>query len=435
MKYLFKNINNYIFYYGEFIAIAILFYFWNVINPIFFFVYLAFLIAIIFTKHLWLKKIEVPTKKFSLLPMAIFLMEFFVIFIAYTGIYEDTPIYKRTDIIVAVAGIISLLLSTAFTNSKIFSEIFVVGVVAGLLFSALLDKISFMHGLNGVFVEVCKAIFSIIVILVVKKFPEKNIIKISLGMAFLAFMYLFVLNEYGTFTVIIASYFIYLISEGRKKTIFFAILGIMMIYTVWAIIYKNDNIYAAIRKAVESINVDDDSILSKVLPNLFKEPDKLKSYKETVLTALSRLFFDYSEDSQLVMLNDISLGRKFIFEVLKLTSPSKYVKIVSFETSNTTAEADYLFSVMTYSIGKIYTCIITFSILAYYCISINKNIDNPSRIIPIILISQTIIHITGNIMLFPFTGIPYPFLSHGATSLLCNILMIFILTKYEADEV
>ena len=80
---------------------------------------------------------------------------------------------------------------------------------------------------------------------------------------------------------------------------------------------------------------------------------------------------------------------------------------------------------------KKWISILVAAAIILYAAAVNHHRHSRLVVIPLLLLFQTVIHVFGNKMLFPFSGIPLPFLSYADSFNTLFFLMAALLTCAE----
>lgn len=394
-----------LFHWSELINLGILFLFYDVIDHTFLYIYAAVLFAAGTIKIIarvkqtpFLIEIEEYLHDCSVITFVVFLSEFSLIFLTYTGVSVKLPF------IITLAGIaLAAILLVCSKKIKIsfIKPVLIVTAIAALC-TLILHKFS-------ISTELIKLSFILSLIIL---FDHRDSYLGGLILLLISCVLLFLNHEAGSSFILLLSYDIFCLTSDSKKVRRVALITTAVVVTVWVLIFFTP--------------------LYDLIDGLI---DTVFSCKPSICTSLhnmmNRLFFRYKSTDQLPLLHSLINGQSTITKLTCIFSPAPFTEIVKFETGESTSSADYLFSLILFFLGPIAGIILSSLSMLFYSNSIRKNYESEYRIIPITLLSQTLIHICGNLMLLPFTGIPYPFLSHGASSLLISFLLVFLLTYHE----
>ena len=402
------KINLSLFHWSEIINLGILCFFYDVINHWFFYIYGTVLLCIgvwkIFARigqYAVFENIGDSIQRCSLLSYIIFLSEFSLIFLCYT------------EVSISVPFIVTFSLTALMILYINFQERINTGFVVPMFFISLTALvIFFLMRTFSITTELIKITF---VLGLIWLFDYRESYLGGFIMLIICCILLVLNGESGSCFILMLGYDIFCFSSGEKKVIKTAGIITSLVIIAWLIIFSTplyDIIY---------------DMITKIL-------GKHESICDSLHNSMKRVFFHYSSTDQLPLLHSLINNQNIINKLTCTFSPAVFTEIVKYETGSTTSSADYCFSLILYFLGPISGFIIAFSSLTAYSLSIRKNFSGRYRIIPLILYSQTLIHVFGNMMIFPFTGIPYPFLSFGNANLIINFAMIFILTHAELKE-
>ena len=394
-----------LFHWSEYINLGILFLFYDVIDHTFLYIYGAVLFAVGTLKIVariketpFFIEIEDRLNDCSLISFVVFLSEFSLIFLTYTQVSVKLPF------IITFAGmVLGTLLLLYVENIKIsFVKLMLIITLIATLGSLILHKFN-------ISTELIKLSF-ILSLIFLFDHRESYIGGLILLLASCA---LLILNhESGSCFILLLGYDVFCFTSDNKKVQKIALIITLAVIAVWAIVFFTP-LY---------------DLIEELIDTAFSNRPLIRSSLHNIM---NRIFFHYSTTDQLSLLHSLINGRSMITKLTCTFSPSPFTEIVKFETGESTSSADYFFSLILFFLGPIAGIILSGLSVLFYSNSIRKSIESEYRIIPIILLSQTMIHIGGNMMLLPFTGIPYPFLSHGSSNLVISFLLIFLLTYYE----
>ena len=405
-----KKYDRYIFCYGELVNIAAALYFGRVVSRTFFVVYIAMLLLLLVLKNTMLRPQEKYADKTSLVGMSLIVMEFSILFLVYT----KQSVLKETAVMLTACVVIYMIFKDHDFGHCRFWLVSVL-FIAALAVSVKLRK-------NTWTIELTKLLFVWSSLLLL---DSRRVLLIFLPLAVCSGMMMIFAKEFGTVMVLsLAAVLMCILSKDRAAVI----TGIVLCAAglgIWLLIYDSDIVFSRVSDLAGSDH----------------------------RVSLQRLFFKYEDDDQLVLINkmitdrndlsavfspcsDISLKRRglelgrYILSVM--ISPPAYTELVS-AASSSTAAADYMYSIMCY-VSPVYSFIITSMFIHALFRSVNRNIGSELKLIPLILLAQSMVHILSNLMLFPYTGIPMPFLSHGPASLAVNVCMLCMLSNRENNE-
>lgn len=411
MKIRLDKYDIYIFYYGELVNIAAALYFGRVVNRVFNFIYIAFLLLLLVLKNTMLRPQEKYAYKTSLVGISLMLIEFSLLFLTYTGLF----VLKETVIMLTACIMFYMILK--HHNFRHYHYL----AIAGLFLLALTISIKIRK--NTWTIELIRLLFvwSSIYLL-----DGRRTLWILIPSAVCSILMFYLAEELGTVMVLTLTSLLMCILSRDKASRIIGVVLCAVLLGVWLVIYSSGTAYQWVISLVGS---------------------------ERRVT-MQRLFFNYKQDDQLVMINKIIVGRNDLSGVFSpgsgmsfkrrcldigryilstMISPPAYTELLSAVSSSTTSAEDYMYSLMCY-FCPLYCFIMTIMFIIALFRSLNRNSNSNLKIIPLILLWQSIIHILSNLMLFPFTGIPMPFLSHGPTSLALNFGMVCILSNYETTE-
>jgi cell division protein FtsW len=101
------------------------------------------------------------------------------------------------------------------------------------------------------------------------------------------------------------------------------------------------------------------------------------------------------------------------------------------------AHTDYIFAVISEEFGVILTLFIIIIFLLFSYKVLNKLLNEKDEFTKIVLVglislllTQTFIHIGVNIRLLPTTGMTFPFLSYGGSSIICNAIIAGLILNF-----
>lgn len=401
-----KKFDIYIFFYGELANIANALFFSRVLNKAFCFMYIAMLLLLLFLKNILFRPQEKYADRTSLLGISLHLMEYSLLFLT----YAEQSVIKETVIMLTACGMIWMVLKD-HDLKHIRSNVLIALFLMALAVSVVLKKTTWT-------IELIKLLFlwSSLYLL-----NGRRVLWIFVPLAVCSAMLVVLAYEYGSIMVLAFTAVLMCILSRDKAAVITGVVLCAAVLGIWLVIYNSTTAYQWVIGLVGS---------------------------ERRVT-LQRLFFNYKQDDQLVMINKMIVGRNDLSGVfspgsgmslnrrcldigryiLSMISPPEYTELVS-AASSSTAAADYMYSLMCY-VNPIYCFIMMVMFIISLFRSINRNINSELKIIPLILLGQTMIHILSNLMLVPFTGLPLPFLSHGPASLTLNVGMLYILSKCE----
>lgn len=406
MEKVLKKYDRYVFYYGELVNIAAALYFVRVVNKAFCIVYIAMLLFLLFLKNILFRSHDNYADRTSLLGISLLLMEYSLLFLTYA---DQSVIKEIVVMLIACAMIWMVLKDHDFIHIK--SIVFIALFLLALAFKKTTWSI-----------ELIKLLFvwSSLYLL-----DGRRVLWIFVPLAVCSLMLIFLASEYGTVMVLAFTAVLMCMLSRDRVAVITGVVICAAVLGIWLVIYNSTTAY----QWVSSL-VDNDHHVT-----------------------LQRLFFVYKEDDQLVMINKMIVSRNDLSGVFSpgsgmslkrrcldigryvlstMISPPTYTELVS-SASSSTATADYMYSLMCYA-SPVYSFIMMAVFILALFRSINRNINSELKIIPLILLGQSMIHIFSNLMLFPYTGIPMPFLSHGPASLTLNVGMLYILSKCEINN-
>lgn len=394
-----------IFHWSEYINLGILFLFYDVIDHTFMYIYAVVLFVTGTLKIIariketpFFIEIEDYLHDCSLISFIVFLSEFSLIFLTYTQVSVKLPF------IITFAGIgLGAVLLMCGKNIKIsFVKLMLIITLIATIGSLILHKFS-------ISTELIKLSFILSLIFL---FDHRESYIGGLILLLASCVLLILNHESGSCFILLLGYDVFCFTSDNKKVRKIALIITIAVIIVWGLIFFTP-LYDLIEILIDTIFSDRPGI------------------RTSLHNIMNRIFFHYSTTDQLPLLHSLINGQSMITKLTCTFSPSPFTEIVKFETGESTSSADYLFSLLLFFLGPIAGIILSGLSVFFYSSSIMNNIESEYRIIPIILLSQTMIHICGNMMLLPFTGIPYPFLSHGSSNLMISFLLVFLLTYYE----
>ena len=396
MKILSK-LNRYIFNMTEIITLLFLSYFSNHLGNGFCIAYALLLIALFYTK---LKFVTYETEIPGELTAAFFLCEYSMIFLK----YAELPI----NLYIRQASISIILLFILFSITVVKESSFdVENLTRIVLFSgSVLFLVSVLVHKSTWAIELSKLIFVCTVILFSRRTESQLPILISAALSCVVLM-LFV-KEMGTAMVIGITTLILIVinNQSTKLTVILLVLSASVLM-IWSFIYFNDNIY---------------HMLYHIAPSYFKQ-------------ALERLFFDYdTESAQIALINNVIDSRGVKNEFFLLIKPTNFVNLIPNSNSETTGVADYIFSLMLFFNGKFLSAVIVFLSAIPYISSIAVRRRKSNLVVPLLILVQCLVHICGNRLIFPFTGVPMIFISYAPAAVLCSLMMLIVSAVTDREE-
>ena len=392
-----SKINRCIFNMTELITLLFLSYFSNNLNSGFCIAYALLLIILFYIK---LKFTTCETEISGELTAAVLLCEYSAIFLRYAELSLKLYMIQALIIIILISALFSIALikETSFDVQSLTKTVLVLGSI--LLF------ISIIANKNTWAIELTKLIFVCTIILFSKRTDSQIPILISavLSCAVLAIF----IREFGTAMVIALSTLIMTAVNNRSPKLTATILILSTVtLSVWFFIYHYDSLYHALYNNAPS----------------FSKP------------ALERLFFDYDPESdQIVLINNVIDCRGFKSEFFLLIKPTNFVNLIPNSISETTGVTDYMFSLMLFFNGKLLSAIVILISSVSYISAIAVKRCKSNLIVPIILLTQSLVHICGNRLIFPFTGVPLIFVSYAPAAILCSLTMIIISAVNDKEE-
>ena len=212
---IFKRINQYLFYWGETINLAILCYFSKVLSTKFIVAYGIFLITLLIIKHFLYNDMSMQIDDITLLPISVFLMEFSLIFLLYTKININM------ELMVSLLGLMLLGFLLIYGNSidsktiyrgvTIFAIIaFIIGMI--LTFGLGKDKTTWLS-------ELTKLLYILSFIFILEKTDSIMLLLIPLTIASLILAIL--LHEHGTMMVLWVSFAVYCLISNKRNIQFY----------------------------------------------------------------------------------------------------------------------------------------------------------------------------------------------------------------------
>lgn len=407
-----RNINLAIFHWSEIINLGILCLFYNVIDHTFFYIYALILLSVgtlkIFAgvKNIsFFSDIESGMKKNSLIMnYSVFLAEFSLIFLKYTKINVTITVVLTAVLIFAMYAYLFVIRS----DKDIILLLLVLSVIA-LMVMIPLNVFSEKKLFFNIATELIKLSF-VMGLIFLFRFRESYLIGLVILGA--ACILLLINRELGSGFVLLFGYDIFCLSSKEKKVRKTALIITVITVFMWLAVFLTP-LYDVFYNMVTHIFSWNQDICDQIH------------------TAMQRMFFHYSATDQLPLVHSLINGRNIITKLTCTFSPSEFTEIIKYETGSTTSSADYCYDLILFYLGPITGILLAVSSFIVYLNGTVRSFHNKYSIIPIVLFSQTFIHVFGNIMIFPFTGIPYPFLSFGNANLIINFIMVVIFSEAE----
>lgn len=411
--------------YSEVVAIMLLIYFIRVIPLSFVVIYGAFLIAVCITKNYFLAiNGDKPSSGSLLLPLCQMLTEVMTVFITYN---LGTLSLTRYAMIAAVITAFSIMY-TASASGRDFnfnieprhffiagSVLLIAGFVISLRRTTAHQSIEIFRTANFFFV-MAGTLYA------VNKDSKYIFYTIMCAAAAIVPLFLILLrcHEIGTIMYVVLSDFLFLLILSIILRNWFSVGLILLIsagiFLAWLYLYNTPS-------AQELLN----AALNDWLGHDFSDQ-------------MSRLFIRYRSSDQLAYLNQIVFGsvqgeslnktEVVLSWAPKLFAPMSYTEIVSWEDNAFTSAADYACSTMFFT-NPIFSAVLFIGTIAVYVREIIHSVKRVTFLIPLGLLVCSLTHILGNLLLFPFTGVPLPFLSYGWSSLITNTIIVIFFTYVE----
>ncbi|MCR4889966.1 MAG: hypothetical protein K5979_12425 [Ruminococcus sp.] len=399
--------------------------------------YLVFLGVCWFIKNRWLNsktnsyRMSIPD---SILGLALMLSETSVVFLEYS-LGKLSTIYFILLIVIILSLLISfrLMLYTEKHDSLAIKVIIkwagfaalLIGFGTGLIKSIRHDSIEVFRVSDILLMIFCaihyfnhnnystwkRAMKALIYLVVLPSLPIFGLILLS--------------HELGTVMVLALTYLFFLLIMGiatHKWAISGSVVFILvLLVAVWINLYNNPSRQVLIEAFLENIT------------------------GHNFTQQLNRIFIRYADFEQITLTNDIAFG-KLLYDnrgktaiiadmVLRFMSAPEYREIVPFEDNHYTSSADFCFSVFTYT-NPIFSIVIFSLSMIIYLKSIVNSIakECTTFIIPLSIFIIQFVHIAGNMLVFPFTGIPTPYLSYGKTAVLANAFLAILYVVVEKNN-
>ena len=369
--------------YAEVFSLAVLLYFSDQLSLWFTIPFAAVLGIIAFLKS----RHELPAEA-SLVGMGTFLSEVSCIFLA----YYRAPV--TGSLVITGVGVAVLLLIKrgviVLPETRLLS--------AGILFLGAVGYVvsAFVLGSSVAAIAMVWLIFAGAVMLL----PD-SLLVMTAALAVCGVLLLGV-GEAGTILVLVVSALVYQIVTGNFRRQIIASAASAAGLGAWFAVYTSDF--------------------------LFRRVSAL-SAREDYYRAVQRLFCNYSEGDQIPLI--CNLARRPKQEALLLLfAPAEPADILGFDTADFTAVADYAYDLARFSTG-FYAMILVIIVTVCYLRSIWQHRRSRQAMIPIMLLVQTVIHVFGNCMIGPFSGLPLPFFSYGNNQLIVGMLLLIVLTNAE----
>lgn len=383
-----SKLNSILFKYSEFFSLSFLMYFSIGLSKIFTLFYFGLLIVLgILKSSLFIESDEYNDT--TIASISVFLTELAPILLSYTQVLD------AGSVIVLVFGTILIILSVKLGVLINADAAIVISTIAAIILYVF-------RGIDGA------ALLFVVMLVILNKY----VLHTKLALPFFAAsivipcIILGVNHEYGTMMILLLSISVYVAFFGNKGMRISLLAFIAILFTVWLVIYSNDELYYDIL----SLSNNDD----------FKRD-------------IPRIFLRTDEGGQLDLLRHIVFYRNPINYFFTFTGPGYYTEIVQYENDYFTSSADYMFSVFTFFASP-YSFIVVLTTLYFMIESIRRNLDKAQVIVPIFCLMRCIVHVFGNISLIPFTGVPFLFLSHGHTCALVSAIMIALQTILEQNS-
>ncbi|MBR1459217.1 MAG: hypothetical protein IJ595_07535 [Oscillospiraceae bacterium] len=364
---------------AEVLALIVLAYFAPHLSAVFTFMYGFALTA----GAVW-KLLHPPMSPSTLTGLCTFLGEISGIFMA----YEHAPLFC-----VFITGFFVVFFrlirnAPALPGVRTNALLLLIGSLAGYLIGAFVGKVWCIAFTEAVFVSA---------ILLLPQHPLSVLAALAVSGAMLLLV-----GETGTAMVLILTAAALLLLHGSMLTKYLTCLTGATSFAAWVFVYLNDGMYQRLWR----LSAD-------------------ASWRRM----LQRLFFDYQNTDQLVLLRRLA-DRGLRDRLFLLIAPAEPVQIVTNSTSTYTAVSDFCYSLMQFSMG-FYPMILVAAAIILYAAAVNHHRHSRLAVIPLLLLFQTVIHVFGNKMLFPFSGIPLPFLSYADSFNTLFFLMAALLTCAE----
>ncbi|MBQ9695119.1 MAG: hypothetical protein IJV58_01680 [Oscillospiraceae bacterium] len=332
------------------------------------------------------KQLHPPMSPSTLTGLCTFLGEISGIFMA----YEHAPLFC-----VFITGFFVVFFrlirnAPALPGVRTNALLLLIGSLAGYLIGAFVGKVWCIAFTEAVFVSA---------ILLLPQHPLSVLAALAVSGAMLLLV-----GETGTAMVLILTAAALLLLHGSMLTKYLTCLTGATSFAAWVFVYLNDGMYQRLWR----LSAD-------------------ASWRRM----LQRLFFDYQNTDQLVLLRRLA-DRGLRDRLFLLIAPAEPVQIVTNSTSTYTAVSDFCYSLMQFSMG-FYPMILVAAAIILYAAAVNHHRHSRLAVIPLLLLFQTVIHVFGNKMLFPFSGIPLPFLSYADSFNTLFFAMTALLTCAEEE--
>ena len=422
------------FRYSEVIPLFFLLSCRQVLPSTFFTYYLTFL-AIIF-----LIKLHICNNQYlpePILATALMLTETSMIFIRYSFEAMDS-VYKFLLLSMMLIMLISISYISKYVGNRVSSisdiQLYIISIILTIGGGISISFTSRRHDGIEIFKDLNIFLFMITLLHISKgkQRRTRNTIISILGFMLVLFLpvspliiMLFFCKELGTIMVMILTdliaLLIYSIVKHEWKLLLIAILIIICLITGWIILYCSPAKQMILKTALQNITGHDFS------------------------QQLNRIFIRYAKTDQIQLTNDICFSLLYdeskskvdilIDMITRFFTAPNYREIVSHETNAFSSSADYAFSVMSYTTPFFSFFIVTISIVTLVVATIKSVIKkHVTFVIPLTLLITSFVHICGNLLVFPFTGIPLPFISYAKSSLVCTVFVVLFYAYAEMYE-
>lgn len=213
---------------------------------------------------------------------------------------------------------------------------------------------------------------------------------------------LLVVRETGTIMVLVISALFYLLMTGDRKLRYVLLAGTGATGAAWVGVWFYDPLFRKVYALSDS---------------------------ETFHRCVQRVWLNFTPDDQISMISQLS-RRPLRETVLLLAAPAERADILLYDTAHYSVLSDYVYDLATFSSG-FYAVLFAVILVVSYAWCIYRHRMDKLSIIPIMLMVQSSVHIMGNLMCAPFTGLPMPFISFANFQLIVSFGMLILMTNAE----